>query len=271
MPRAVIKYFYHPNDRINEKIPSIALPRTNIIMRDDRLSEFLQHLAHTPEDPGVPVRLPALSELSEELHISVARLREQMEVARAMGLVEVKPRTGIRRLPYTFLPAVHQSLNYAIQLDRANFDLFSDLRNHVESSYWYEAVACLTAGDLQTLTDLVSSAWAKLRAEQVRIPHQEHRQLHLTIFRRLGNPFVLGILEAYWEAYEAVGLNVYAGYEYLQTVWLYHQRMVEAICAGEYEAGYLALVEHKDLLYHRQPALPEPEHFTPGEQVTTNE
>ncbi|MBI3168386.1 MAG: hypothetical protein HYZ22_07910, partial [Chloroflexi bacterium] len=58
--------------------------------------------------------------------------------------------------------------------------------------------------------------------------------------------------EAYWEAYEAVGLNVFAGgYEYLQEVWQYHQRMVESICSGKFEVGYEALVRHTDLLYHR--------------------
>jgi DNA-binding FadR family transcriptional regulator len=44
---------------------------------------------------------------------------------------------------------------------------------------------------------------------------------------------------------------VYADYTYLQEVWDYHQQMVDAICAGELEKGYQALVEHKDLLHHR--------------------
>jgi hypothetical protein len=49
-----------------------------------------------------------------------------------------------------------------------------------------------------------------------------------------------------------VGLNVFAGgYEYLEEVWQYHQEMVEAICNGDFETGYQALVKHTDLLYHR--------------------
>ena len=73
-----------------------------------------------------------------------------------------------------------------------------------------------------------------------------------TVFLAGCIPFVLGLLEAYWDAYEAVGLNVFAGgYEYLEEVWQYHQRMVEAICKNDFEAGYEALVKHTDLLYHR--------------------
>jgi DNA-binding FadR family transcriptional regulator len=67
----------------------------------------------------------------------------------------------------------------------------------------------------------------------------------------LDNPFVSGILEAYWEAYEAVGLNLYAGYRYLEEVWTYHQQMVDGICNGDLDAGYQALVEHTDLIRHR--------------------
>ena len=68
----------------------------------------------------------------------------------------------------------------------------------------------------------------------------------------LENPFVTGILEAYWDAYENVGLNVFTGgYEYLQEVWQYHKSMADAICNGNFEDGYKALVAHTDLLYHR--------------------
>ncbi|MGD9092786.1 MAG: FCD domain-containing protein [Anaerolineales bacterium] len=211
----------------------------------------MQYLASTTNGERDNARLPSLQEISQELGISVARLREQLEVAEAMGLVEVRPRTGIRRLPYTFLPAIRQSLAYAIEIDRSYFDEFSELRNHVEAAYWHEAVALLSAQDREDLQKLVHRALDKLHSPQVKIPHREHRQLHLGIFRRLQNPFVMGILEAYWEAYEAVGLNMFADYEYLQQVWGYHQRMVDAICEGDFEAGYQALVEHKDLLYHR--------------------
>jgi DNA-binding transcriptional MocR family regulator len=75
------------------------------------LSEFLRYLASREgADNG---DFPSLTDLSSELGVSVASLREQLEVARALGLVEVKPRVGIRRLPFTFLPAVRQSLGYA--------------------------------------------------------------------------------------------------------------------------------------------------------------
>jgi DNA-binding FadR family transcriptional regulator len=213
------------------------------------ISEFLRYLASHEE---VKNGIPSLKKLSIELGVSLASLREQLEVARALGLVEVRPRLGTKRRDYSFTPAVRQSLGYALALNDGHFRKYSDLRNHVESAFWYEAVQKLTDADKHDLKNLVARAWEKLHGSPIQVPHEEHRNLHLKIYSRLENPFVTGILEAYWDAYEAVGLNVFAGgYEYLQEVWQYHQKMVEAICAGNYEAGYQALITHTDLLYHR--------------------
>ncbi len=213
------------------------------------LSEFLRYLAKENDDGE---RLPALASLGQHLGVSTASLREQLEVARALGLVEVRPKTGIRRLPYRFTPAVLNSLLYATAIDTAYFfKAFSDLRNHVEASYWRQAVELLIDSDFVFLTGLVDSALKKLRGTPIQIPHDEHRELHLSIYGRLNNPFVTGILEAYWEVYEAVGLNVYTDITYLEKVWNYHQKMVEAICEGRTEDGYHALIEHTDLLFER--------------------
>jgi DNA-binding FadR family transcriptional regulator len=240
-------------------------------------SEFLQYLAaHTQvngrggDDAMETDHLPSLQEMSKELGVGVALLREQLEVARAIGLVDVRPRTGIRRLPYQFLPAVRQSLAYALAIDQSYFLTYADLRNHIETAYWHEAVSLLMPEDHEHLQRLVAQAWEKLNGQPVRIPHEEHRQLHLLIFSRLGNPFVTGLLEAYWEAYEAEGLNLFADYDYLQQVWYFHQQMVDAVCSGDFAIGYQALVAHKDLLFQRPvPAAAAKKMDEPGIPATT--
>ncbi|MBV6465273.1 MAG: hypothetical protein PGMFKBFP_00547 [Anaerolineales bacterium] len=95
----------------------------------------------------------------------------------------------------------------------------------------------------------MARAWEKLRGNPIEIPHPEHRELHTVIYCRLNNPFVTGLLQAYWDAYEAVGLNVFTDYDYLTEVWTYHQKMVDAICEGEFDEGYKALIEHTDLIH----------------------
>ncbi|MCB0149937.1 MAG: hypothetical protein KDE01_20105, partial [Caldilineaceae bacterium] len=60
------------------------------------------------------------------------------------------------------------------------------------------------------------------------------------------------------DAYEAVELNTYADYSYLQEVWRYHERIVEAICQGQVAEGKRLLVEHMQLLNARGISLEMP-------------
>jgi len=218
-------------------------------MAVDRQSEFLHYLAQM----GLPAgeRLPPLPEMARKLGVSVGKLREQLEVARALGLVEVRPKTGIRALPFSAFPGLWVSLRYALSSDPAAFGQFEALRHHVEASFFHEAVLLLQPSDLRHLERLVSKAWERLRGEPIQIPHAEHRELHLAIYSRLNNPFVHGILEAYWEAYETAGLNVYSDYAYLHEVWTYHERVVTGIANGNYDDAYSALVEHTGLVRNR--------------------
>jgi len=240
-------------------------------MAVNRQSEFLNYLAQA----GLPAgeRLPPLPEMARKLGVSVGKLREQLEVARALGLVEVRPKTGIRALPFSAFPGLWVSLRYALSSDPAAFEQFEALRHHVEASFFHEAVLLLQPidlrhlerlvskawerlrgepiHDLRHLERLVSKAWERLRGEPIQIPHAEHRELHLAIYSRLNNPFVHGILEAYWEAYETAGLNVYSDYAYLHEVWTYHERVVTGIANGNYDNAYSALVEHTGLVRNR--------------------
>ncbi len=211
--------------------------------------ELLRYLAEAPADGGD--RLPAIQDLARELAISPAKLREQLEVARALGLVDVRPKTGIRRNGFSLRSALRVSLRYALAVDPASFEQLGELRNQIEVAFWYPAVRLLTEQDKRQLQQLVEQAWAKLRGTPAQIPHGEHRELHRTIYSRLENAFVRELLESYWDAYEAVGLNVYTDLSYLQMVWTYHESMVRAINSGDYDTGYRVVVEHAGLLQDR--------------------
>src|SRR5579859_1232507 len=108
-------------------------------------SELLDYIVNHHLQPGD--QLPALADLSQELNINVGKLREQLEVARSLGLVEVRPRTGIRVKAYDFLPALRLSLLFALAMDKGHFEQFTDVRNHVEVAFWNEAVSRLNDDD----------------------------------------------------------------------------------------------------------------------------
>lgn len=208
--------------------------------------EFLNYIIEQKIAPGA--RLPTLAEMSSEIGISVGKLREQLEVARSRGLVSVKPRVGTQREPFDFLPVARDSVLFGLASGEAEFEHFSELRQAIESGLWLPAVTRLQSDDHETLRHLVAQAWEKLYGDPVLIPNSEHRQLHLTIFQRLDNPFVKGILEAYWDIYETIELTRLASYQYWLEVWDYHEKIVEAICNEEFLHGQQLLIEHFELL-----------------------
>lgn len=216
------------------------------MLRNSVNSELLIYLIDEEVGPGA--RLPALTELSEKLGVSVGKLREQLELARQLGFVSVRPRLGTRREPFSFYPAVRTSLMFGLATGEANFTQFSQLRQTLEANMWHQAVAVLVDEDRHHLHKLLARAKEKLHGSPVHIPNGEHRDLHLTIFRRLNNPFVQALLQAYWDAYEATELTRFADYQYWLDVWNYHERIVDAICQGDFERGRQILIEHFQLL-----------------------
>jgi DNA-binding FadR family transcriptional regulator len=212
-------------------------------------SEFLDYLAHVPASQYD--KLPPMHELADTLGMSISKLREQVEVARTMGWVEVRPRRGIEVRSFSPAAAMSVSMRFSLAQDRGYFEQIEELREVIEASYWYRAVEALQEADKRHLTKLMEHAWQLLKGDPVQIPHEEHRDLHLTIFSRLENQFVRGFLEAYWDAYECVGLNVFTDYPYLEAVWGHHQSMVDAIIAGDLERGYQSLVDHFGILNQR--------------------
>lgn len=225
-------------------------------------SDFLKYLADHHVQSGD--RVPTLNEISQELGISVGKLREQLAVARSLGFVSVQTRNGIQKQPFDFKPAVLTSLLFSLGTGETQFAQYSELRRAIEKSMWPQAAALLTPADKQALRQIVEKAWQKLRSHPIHIPNGEHREFHLKIFSRLDNPFVQGLLEAYWDAYEASELTRFVNYQYWIDVWTYHEKIVDALDANDFEYGLTMLIEHFCLL----PTLPIPENSGEGGNLT---
>jgi DNA-binding FadR family transcriptional regulator len=237
----------HDIDIMNRMID----PTSPRVSSEYRLSsELLTYLVERNLTPGQ--RLPSIDKLAGDLEISVGKLREQLEVARELGLVDIKPKVGITVNPFSFFHSIRTALRYAINKNPGLFSQIGELRNKIEAAFWWDAVSGLEQIDKQYLCQLVERAREKLEGEPIQIPHLEHRELHLTIFSKVDNIFVRGFMEAYWDAYEAIGLNVYADFAYLKQVWEYHSQMVEAINLGDFDRGHRILVKHTELISQRK-------------------
>jgi GntR family transcriptional repressor for pyruvate dehydrogenase complex len=185
------------------------------------------------------------------LGVSRGKLREDLIAAQAYGMVEMRPGDGTYVCPFDFYTAIRPLVLYSLACDRRSFDDFYRLRARLEVTFWEEAVRELTQADHERLAGVLARAERKLQGKPIEIPHREHRDFHVLIYSRLNNPFAQGLLKAYWDAYEAVGLHRYFEFSYYERMWSCHRAMVEAIVAGEYEAGKDVLVRHFNLLEDR--------------------
>jgi DNA-binding FadR family transcriptional regulator len=218
------------------------------------LPETIQRYLHTLRNSGSDgseAKLPALDELARELGVSRGKLREDLLTAQAYGLVEMRPGDGTYVRPFDFYAAVRPLVLHSVGLGSEQFDRYYRMRAELEVAFWDQAVGSLIAEDVRQLERIQEEAEDKLRGRPVVIPHTQHRQLHLLIFGKLDNTYVRGILEAYWDAYEAVGLHRYFDLDYYERVWATHRQMVEAIEAGEFEQGKTILRQHFTFLEDR--------------------
>jgi GntR family transcriptional repressor for pyruvate dehydrogenase complex len=200
---------------------------------------------------GEEIKLRPMDELAAEMGISRGKLREEMVVAQAYGAVEMRPGDGTYIRPFDFYTAIRTLVLYGTAYDWKNFDHLYRLRVQLEITFWEEAVQNLTQEDYQELQRILEHSEHKLKGAPVEIPHKGHRDLHLLIFSRLGNKFVQGLLRAYWDAYEAVGLHRYFDLSYYEKMWISHRAIVEAILTGRYQEGKEVLARHFTLLDSR--------------------
>ncbi len=202
-------------------------------------------------------KIPSLPILSQKLKISIPSLREQLEVARIMGFVEVKPRTGIRILPYDFTPTILISALYSINISENYFEYYRDFRNHLESAYFLEAVGKLTQSDIKRMEEIVQIAAEKISSTPPRLPHPEHREFHTVIFSKINNPFIKSVFDAYWEIYEILGYAIINDVGYLNRVWHYHGLVLEEINKGNYSLAFDYFLEHKELMIRNRNLVPK--------------
>lgn len=198
-----------------------------------------------------PTKLPPMDELAKEMGVSRGKLREELISAQAWGIVEMRPGAGTYVRPFDFYTPVRTTVLFGIACDRRSFDRYYDLRAKLEIAFWEEAATKLGREEKDRLHEIVDLAEQRLQGSPVEIPHREHRDFHLLVFSNLGNEFVLGLLRAYWDAYEAVGLHLYFDYSYYEKMWRDHRALAEIIEEGRHEDGEKILLRHFTMLRAR--------------------
>ena len=174
-----------------------------------------------------------------------------------MGFVEVKPRTGIRLLPFDFTPTMLISVLYAVKVNDNYFEKYRDFRNHLEAAYFLESVGKLTISEINRLECIVKNAEIKINSNPPRLPHPEHREFHALIFSKVDNPFIQSVFNVYWEIYEYLGFAIINDVDYLNRVWHYHRFVLEEIKNNNFNHAFELFMEHKELIIRNNKLVPK--------------
>jgi DNA-binding GntR family transcriptional regulator len=74
----------------------------------------------------------------------------------------------------------------------------------------------------------------------------------LAFYSKQENIFLTGLLEAYWDVYEQMGLNLYADLNYLKNIWEYHKKILDLSLEGRFKDAYHLLGKHMEFIYERE-------------------
>lgn len=142
--------------------------------------------------------LPSESTMCQELGISRASLREGLKALESLGIIHTRHGEGVFVAHFSFDPIVH-NLPYSIAAQGASLRDLLEVRTALEVGMISQIVARITATDLETLRSLAlrmveHSARGKSFAE-------EDRAFHRALFQCLANPFLLSLVDLFWQVF----------------------------------------------------------------------
>jgi GntR family transcriptional repressor for pyruvate dehydrogenase complex len=140
---------------------------------------------------GIPPggRLPTEHTLARRFHVSRPIVREAIQALKALGIVESRPKTGLRVLPFD--PTAHfDRIIPRIRTERDRAEIY-ELRCILEPAILRLAAQRATPAELDRLEQLLTPPLAKGR-EALRDGLARDVAFHEELWRIAGNRFILG-------------------------------------------------------------------------------
>lgn len=194
-------------------------------------------------------KLPSEPELVKQIGVSRSSIREGIKSLEMIGVVRVERGSGVFVQDFSFTPLL-DSLPYGLMFDLHELRDLLTIRKILETALIADAVLTMDEPQLQKLEAITQ---AMLEAAQLSRPFpEEDRLFHHTLFEKLNNTVLLKLLDTFWLAFrKALQLgNVSWDSEPIRT-YEKHQRIVNAIAAGDVVAARAALDYHYDDLSER--------------------
>jgi DNA-binding FadR family transcriptional regulator len=186
--------------------------------------------------------LPSEGRLAQELGISRSSIREAVKALESVGVLETRPGVGLFVRRFSFDPIV-DNLAYNVRSERDSLMELLYVRKQLEAGAVEDVARRRTADQVRVLRSIVDRMGERAAAGQA-FP-EEDRFFHRTLYTGLANPLLCRLLDVFWEVYQRLrGERGLARSVDPLRAWEHHQRIVEAIEAGDGAGARAAMRTH---------------------------
>ena len=220
----------------------------------EHLKQYIETAGLSPGDA-----LPAEGALAEQLGMSRLSLREATKSLESLGIVEARRGEGVFVREFSFDPIL-ENLPYSFSASGGSLHHLFQVRLAMESGLSGLLVSRIRPADLATLDDLVEQIAACPPGGEATLPLD--RAFHLELFRPLGNPLVLRLIELFWDAYHRLRHESHPAPPDQQRVTRIHRAIVDALRSGDRLHVLVAMDQHFALI----PTGLDPVDRAPGQQ-----
>lgn len=192
--------------------------------------------------------LPPETHIARDLGVSRPLVREAVKGLESLGIVESRPGKGLYVRAFSLDPIL-DNLAYSLLFERDSIVELLQVREQLEIGLLPTAIAALSPGQLDLLRGLVERMREK--GEQGIALVEEDRFFHRTLSEAVGNHLLIKLLDVFWVVFSrsrdrAIRVDPAPG-----RTWRGHQRILDALVAGDVTAAQGAMVAHFADLHQR--------------------
>jgi DNA-binding FadR family transcriptional regulator len=142
--------------------------------------------------------LPSEAVLCQELGMSRASLREGLKALESLGIIRTRHGEGVFVAHFSFDPILH-NLPYSIAAQGSSLRELLEVRCALEVGMIAQVVASISPADVDELGDLAQQMLQC--SERGQSFAELDRAFHATLFRCLGNAFLLSLVDLFWQVF----------------------------------------------------------------------
>jgi DNA-binding FadR family transcriptional regulator len=191
--------------------------------------------------------LPTEPELMELLGVSRNSVREALKALQAMGIVEIRHGFGTYVGPMSMAPMI-EGLAFRTVAGhyRGEDSLLQllELREAVETGLVARLAGRVPDADLAELATLVGQMEKEAASPEGTVAAATDRAFHATLYRGLGNPLLVEVMEAFWEAFHRVRTDLVDMPQDPDVTCRQHREILDAVRSGEVIRAERAIRDH---------------------------